>query len=164
MTGIATYGRFGALVAIDTPLHFHGLLDLHDLLLQDVAVATFAFHFGGHVLPVTEENKVGRFIDATGWNLPVGHIHVTDATLGNYRKPRQVPARRFLVAGDTLEFQRGVLLVIERSWFFGSMQRYGKEKATNESEYLSLYLFPPPAAITTYCFLFLFETKVMGVA
>ena len=48
--------------------------------------------------------------------------------------------------------------------FGGSVRCYGKEKATNASEYLSLYLFPPPAATTTYCFLVFFDTNVIGVA
>src|SRR5579859_896197 len=41
---------------------------------------------------------------------------------------------------------------------------YGKENATSESEYTLLYLFPPPAAITTYCLPLFRPTKVMGVA
>src|SRR5437879_1737623 len=41
---------------------------------------------------------------------------------------------------------------------------YGNENATSASEYVSLYLFPPPAAITTYCLPDLRPRKVMGVA
>ena len=84
---------------------------------------------------------------------------MTDFALLRCRETRQVPARRFLVARDALQLQRRVRFVIKRLWFAGPVQRYGKENATNESEYLSLNLFPPPAAITAYCFLFFFDTK-----
>src|SRR5215475_3321449 len=40
---------------------------------------------------------------------------------------------------------------------------HGRENATSESEKSLLYLLPPPAATTTYCFPF-FPWKVMGVA
>src|ERR1051326_4883455 len=66
------------------------------------------------------------------------------------------------MAGDTLLLQRSVLLVIERADV--GRQRYGKAKATKESENVSLYLLPPPAATTTYCFLVFFEKNVIGVA
>jgi hypothetical protein len=40
----------------------------------------------------------------------------------------------------------------------------GSVKATSVSEYVVLYAFPPPAAITTNCFLVFVPRKVIGVA
>lgn len=45
-----------------------------------------------------------------------------------------------------------------------SPKRYGNENATKASEKSSLYLLPPPAAITTYCLPVFFPRNVIGVA
>ena len=68
------------------------------------------------------------------------------------------------MTGDALHLQRGVLFVIERLVLARASQVQGKEKATKESEYVSLYLLPPPAAMITYCLFVFFEKKVIGVA
>ena len=60
------------------------------------------------------------------------------------------------VALDAGTAQNAVLLVAEGDWG-GSKpgepgQAQGSEKATNSSEYVVLYLLPPPTAMTTNCF------------
>src|SRR5947209_17281464 len=46
----------------------------------------------------------------------------------------------------------------------GRLEAQGKVNATSESENRSLYLLPPPAAITTYCLPVLLPSNVIGVA
>src|SRR3954464_2560350 len=87
---------------------------------------------------------------------------MTGSALRQSRKARAIRALGILVAEGALLLKGRMLLVIERP--IVAPQTQGKEKATNESEKVSLYLLPPPAAITTYCFLVFLEKKVMGVA
>ena len=70
-----------------------------------------------------------------------------------------------LVATGTWEAQWSVPLVAKRNGVpVASPKGYGSEKATKASEKSSLYLLPPPAAITTYCLPVFFPRNVIGVA
>src|ERR1041384_8084447 len=89
---------------------------------------------------------------------------MTRLALPHGLKAGSIRLLRSLVTGYAFQFQWCMLLMVERAVFCRAPQSQGKEKATNESENVSLYLLPPPAAITTYCFLVFFEKKVMGVA
>lgn len=62
MTGVAARGGLIDLVAIDAPLHLHGLLGLYHFLQHHFAMATLAFDFGEGMFGMAEEYKVGRFI------------------------------------------------------------------------------------------------------
>lgn len=117
-----------------------------------------AFRFCSRMRPMTEENEFRQLIDALRWNLTVLQRRMARAALCDRRKAGAGALLGVLVAGDALQLQRSMLFVIKRRRLFCRCQQtYGKENATNESEYLSLYLLPPPAATTTYCFFVFFE-------
>src|ERR1051326_1061629 len=164
MTRITADRRLVLLMAIDAPLHLERLLNRHALLGRHLSVATGTLDPGGGMFAVAEEHKIRQLIDEIERNLAVNHRDMTRLTLRHFRKARTIRLFGVLMARYTLQFQRGMLLMIEWLVFSGSPQTQGKEKATKESEYVSLYLLPPPAAITTYCFLVFFEKNVMGVA
>ncbi|MDQ6699600.1 MAG: hypothetical protein M3Z36_05385 [Acidobacteriota bacterium] len=90
-------------MTVYAPFHPYGLLELHGLLLHQVAVAALAFDLGSRVLAMAEEYKVGHFVDALGGNLPLGHIDVAHFALRDRREASEVPARGLLMAGDTLQ-------------------------------------------------------------
>ncbi len=127
-------------------------------------MATLEFHFCLGVLAVIEEHEVGHLIDTARRNSPLRHPDMTNLTLLQGGEAGNIPGRRSLMTQDTLQLERCVLLMVERLSVACSEESYGKQKATKESEYVLLYLLPPPAAITTYCFPFFFETNVIGVA
>ncbi len=167
MTGVARGGCFILAVTIDAPLHLHGVLRPHGVSFHHFSVTTLAFDVGACVGGMAEENKIRQFINPLRRNLARGDIHVANLALADSRKAGAVPRRGLNVARDALQLQRGVPLMAKRAFHARVerfLKRYGKQKATNASEYVSLYLLPPPAAITTYCLPFFFDKKVIGVA
>ena len=155
MTCVAPDGCLALLVAVDAPLHLERLLKAHDFLRCDVAMTTRTLSLRCRMRTVAEEHKARQLMDKLHRDFPVSKIHVTGLALCQGRKARPIRPSRVLVAQGAFVLQRRVLLVIERPVL--RPQTQGKENATKESEYVSLYLLPPPAAITTYCFLVFFE-------
>ena len=100
---------------------------------------------------MAEEDEVGQLVNDRDWNLSLAHVRVTRPALRYCRKPSPVLGHDSLVTRRAAQLQGCVFPVTERivSGVYGNGQ--GNENATKESEYLSLYLFPPPAATTTYC-------------
>lgn len=80
---------------------------------------------------------------------------MTGPALRDDRKTSAFARFSIFVTCSALQFQRGMLPVVKG--LIRAQQIQGKEKASKVSEYLSLYLFPPPAATTTYCLLVFFE-------
>lgn len=157
MTRVTPHGGLVLLVAVDAPLHLQGLLETHGLLRRDIAMAPCASDLRRGMRAVAEEDKIRQLMKDLEWYLPLSQIDVTTLTLRKRWKARAIGRLAFPMARRTLQLQRRMLLVIERPVLTCSPQTQGKEKASKESEYLSLYLLPPPAAITTYCFFVFFE-------
>lgn len=146
------------LVAAYTPLHFDGLLQLYDFLFRDRPVAGITLDLALGMRAMAEKDEVRQLVDPLERNLPLPHVGVAGAALCCCGKSGAIPLLGVLVARDALQLESCVLFMIER--FVGSNSCKGDQgsaKATSESEYLSLYLLPPPAAITTYCFFVFFE-------
>lgn len=100
---------------------------------------------------MAEEHEFRQFVDTARWNGALSHFDMAGAALRERGKACSVAGFSVLMASHALQLQSGMFAVRE-GWVFCSADCYGKEKASNASEYLSLYLLPPPAAITMYCF------------
>ena len=101
--------------------------------------------------------EIWQTIKPLRWNHPLPDLHMAGPTLRHFGKRSQISAFCRNVTSDALQFQRQVLFMAKRPRNVCPAEGYGKAKATKESEYVSLYLLPPPAAIKTYCFFVFFE-------
>ena len=157
MTSIAGGHCLIQLMTVNTPFHLQSLRKLQLVLLPYIAVASGAFNLCRCVLAMGKKYEVRQSMKPLRWNRPLADIHVTGLTLCHFGKRSQIPAFSRHVTPYALQFQRQVFLVVKRALNIRRGEGYGKAKATKESEYVSLYLLPPPAAIRTYCFFVFLE-------
>jgi len=71
MTGVATHGCLGLLVAVDTPLHLQRLLNSHPSLCRYISVTTQALDLRCGVPGVAEKDKAGQLMDDLDRDLPL---------------------------------------------------------------------------------------------
>jgi len=168
MAGVADEGGVVFLVAIDAGLHCDIAETLERLHCGDGSVAGGASDLGGMVAGVREDDEVTVLVEAGLRIGPAGcrpggnGLHgrgdggfggVAFVARGCSGPASPLFGFRTGVTLDAGTAQDAVLLVAERDWIGGEGgEAQGSEKATNSSEYLELYLLPPPTAMTTNCF------------
>lgn len=118
-----------------------------------------------HAAGGSKRRGVGRLPGQATDERPVReHRTMAAQTLGYGRKPGALGLPRSGVACNAAKLQSGVTLVREGNLSRSGRNHHGSEKATKWSVYSRLYLFPPPAAMTTNCLPVLRPRNVMGVA
>ena len=160
MASRASNRRFILYVAANARPHIDGPFQADRIHLIHLAVASITTNLRRTMSGVAEEHEIGKLINALRWNfvdhaagnsraaVPVAFMAREAHIRG--RKTCEFGLQRAHVTIRALKFQRRVAFVAERDRI-GAKKSYGNEKATNESEYVLLYLLPPPAAITTNC-------------
>jgi hypothetical protein len=90
MTGIAAYRRLLELMALNTPFHSYGLLELYDFLLRHFTMAALTLDLGAGMLAMAKGYKVRYFVEAPRWNRSLLHGYVAYSALRNGREARNV--------------------------------------------------------------------------
>jgi hypothetical protein len=160
MASSTSNGRLVFFMATDTRSHINGPFHADRLHLIHLAMTPIAGNLGRPMRRMAKEHEIGQLVNAPGGNAvdhtarnpraPVAIAFMTRQAHFRRRKTRELGLQRARMAVDTLQLQSRMTLVAERNRL-GAKKRYGNQKATSESEYVLLYLLPPPAAITTNC-------------
>jgi hypothetical protein len=160
MAGSTSNGRLILFMATDARPHINGPFHADRLHLIQLAMAPIASNLGRPMRRMAKEHEIGKLVNAPGGNAvdhtarnpraPVPIAFMARQAHVRRRKTRELSLQRARMTIDTLQLQSRMTLVAERNRL-GAKKRYGNQKATSESEYVLLYLLPPPAAITTNC-------------
>lgn len=135
-------------MAIHAELHIDRWGGLQNIRGPHVPMAGLALGALRAVPCVAEEDEVGNLENARRGDLRSAR-RMADSALLDRRKAGPLRRQSGLVTRCAGELQRGMLFMAEIG-SAGATQ--GNENATSESENVSVYLLPPPAAITTNCF------------
>ena len=135
-------------MAVHAELHVDRGGGLQNIRGPHVPVAGLALDALRAVPGVAEEDEIGDLENARRRYLRIAR-RVAHAALLHGRKAGPLRLESGLVAHSASELQRSVFLMAEIG---PGRATQGNENAISESENVSLYLLPPPAAITTNCF------------